>query len=90
MIKTNTVTVQVAGKSYQLTGIEEKEHFELLADMTNRRINETARQNPSLNAEACAVAACFSLADELIKAQALATRLRRQLEDQQKDPLDEA
>lgn len=87
---TTTVTVQVAGKSYQLSGIEEKEHFTRLAEMTNRRINETAGQNLSLSAEACAVAACFSLADELIKAQALAARLRRQLEDQQKDPQDEA
>lgn len=89
MIKTNTVTVQVAGKSYQLTGLDEKEHFTLLADVVNRRINETASQNPSLNAEACAVAACLSLADELIKAQALAARLRRQLDEIKKDSLDE-
>ena len=89
MIKTNTVTVQVAGKSYQLTGLDEKEHFTLLADAVNRRISETASQNPSLNTEACAVAACLSLADELIKAQALAARLRRQLDEIKKDPLDE-
>lgn len=90
MIKPTTLTVQVAGKTYQLTGLEEKEHFVLLADTVNRRISETAGQNPSLNAEACAVAACLSLADELIKAQTLATRLRKQLEEKQKDPLDEA
>lgn len=89
MIKTNTVTVQVAGKSYQLTGLDEKEHFTLLADVVNRRISETASQNPSLNAEACAVAACLSLADELIKAQALAARLRKQLDEMKKDPQDE-
>ncbi|MDI9520692.1 MAG: cell division protein ZapA [Bacillota bacterium] len=89
MIKTNTVTVQVAGKSYQLTGFDEKEHFTLLADVVNRRISETASQNPSLNAEACAVAVCLSLADELIKAQALAARLRRQLDEIKKDSLDE-
>lgn len=90
MMKTTTVTVQVAGKSYQLSGIEEKEHFQRLADLTNRRISEITGQNPSLSNEACAVAACFSLADELIKAQALAARLRAQLEEKQKDKADEA
>ncbi len=89
-MKTTTVTVTVAGKSYQLSGLEEKEHFTHLAEMTNRRIREVAGQNPSLSAEACAVAACFSLADELIKAQALSERLRQELETKQQETRDEA
>lgn len=75
-----TVTVQVAGKSYQLSGLEDESHFTGIARLADRRIRETAMANPGLNPEACAVAAALSLADELIKAQSLASRLRATLE----------
>ncbi len=89
-MKITTVKVQVAGKSYQLSGTEEPEHFHHLAQMTDRRVMETALQNPDLGSEACAVAAALSLADELVKAQKVASRLRTQLEELQKGQLDEA
>lgn len=85
-----TVTVKVAGKNYQLSGMEEAAHFEHLAEMTDRRIRETAFQNPALGDEACAVAAALSLADELVKAQQVASLLRQQLEGLARDQLDEA
>lgn len=84
-----TVTVQVAGKSYQLSGAEEAAYFQRLADIADRRIRETALQNPSLDQEACAVATALSLADELVKAQQLANKLRHELEGLKKDQLDE-
>jgi len=64
-MKLTTQTVQVAGKSFQLSGMEEPGHYHRLAEMTDRRIRETAAQNPGLNAEACAVAAALSLADDV-------------------------
>ena len=51
-MKLTTQTVQVAGKSFQLSGMEEPGHYHRLAEMTDRRIRETAAQNPGLNAEA--------------------------------------
>lgn len=78
-----SVTVLVAGKSYQLSGLEDEAHFAAIARLADRRIKETAAANPALNAEASAVAAALSLADELIKAQSLASRLRTQLEEMQ-------
>ena len=89
-MKLTTQTVQVAGKSFQLSGMEEPGHYHRLAEMTDRRIRETAAQNPSLNAEACAVAAALSLADELVKAQTMAARLREELESIHKGAADEA
>ncbi len=89
-MKLTTQTVQVAGKSFQLSGMEEPGHYHRLAEMTDRRIRETAAQNPGLNAEACAVAAALSLADELVKAQTMAARLREQLESIRKGAADEA
>jgi len=89
-MKLTTQTVQVAGKSFQLSGMEEPGHYHRLAEMTDRRIRETAAQNPGLNAEACAVAAALSLADELVKAQTMAARLREQLENIRKGAADEA
>lgn len=85
-----TVTVQVAGKNYQLSGMEEAAYFEHLAAMTDRRIRETAQQNPALDDTAAAVAAALSLADELVKAQQEATLLRKQLEGITKVQPDEA
>jgi len=85
-----TVTVKVAGKNYQLSGMEEAAHFERLAEMTDRRIRETTLQNPALGDEACAVAAALSLADELVKAQQVASLLRKQLEGLARVQLDEA
>jgi len=61
------VTVTEAGKNYQLSGTEEAAHFQRLAQLTDRRIKEVAGNNNSLGAEACAVAAALSLADELAK-----------------------
>lgn len=89
-MKLTTQTVQVAGKSFQLSGMEEPGHYHRLAEMTDRRIRETAAQNPGLNAEACAVAAALSLADELVKAQTMAARLREELESIRKGAADEA
>lgn len=84
-----TVTVTVAGKNYQLSGTEEAAHFQRLAQLTDRRIKEVAGNNNSLGAEACAVAAALSLADELVKAQALNVRIRAQLEELQDKNADE-
>jgi cell division protein ZapA (FtsZ GTPase activity inhibitor) len=89
-MKLTTQTVQVAGKSFQLSGMEEPGHYHRLAEMTDRRIRETAAQNPGLNAEACAVATALSLADELVKAQTMAARLREELESIRKGAADEA
>ncbi|MGI6726350.1 MAG: cell division protein ZapA [Christensenellales bacterium] len=89
-MKLTTQTVQVAGRSYQLSGMEEPAHYHHLAEITDRRIRETAAQNPGLNMEACAVAAALSIADELVKAQTLAARLRAQLEGINKGTADEA
>ncbi|NLX82933.1 MAG: cell division protein ZapA [Clostridiales bacterium] len=88
-MKTTTVMVQVAGKSYQLSGNEEAAYFQRLADIADRRLRETALQNPLLDPEACAVAAALSLTDELMKSQQLASKLREELEGQKKDQLDE-
>ncbi len=79
------ITVLVAGRSYQLSGAEEPSYFASVAQLADRRIRETAQQNPSLNPEGAAVAAALSLADELIKAQEINARLRRQLEEMEKD-----
>ena len=84
-----TVTVTVADKSYQLSGTEESAHFHRLAQLTDRRIKEVAANTESLDAEACAVAAALSLADELVKAQELNMRLRAQLEEIQDKNTDE-
>ena len=80
-----TVTLQVAGKSYQLAGLEDEAHYREIASLADRRIRETAAANPDLNPEACAVAAALSLSDELIKAQSLVSRLRAQLEVMQQE-----
>ena len=66
-MKTSTVTVRVAGHAYQLSGTEEPAYFHQLAALTDRRITETAQQNPGLNAESCAVAAALSMAGEVVK-----------------------
>lgn len=79
-MKLTTVRVQVAGKNYQLAGVEDEEHIAAVARLADRRIRETSSADPSLGAEASAVAAALSLADDLIKAQSLATRLRAELE----------
>ena len=79
------ITVLVAGKSYQLSGAEEPSYFSHIAEMTDRRIRETSQQNPSLSPEGAAVAAALSLADELVKSPEVAARLRRQLEEMEKD-----
>lgn len=88
-MKLNTVTVRVGGKSYQLSGMENTEHFHQLASFTDRRIGEVSLQNPGLNAEACAVAAALSIADELFKSQQMAARLRAQIENAQETNADE-
>lgn len=75
------VTVAVSGKSYELSGLDSPEHYRHLAEVINRRILETARQNPRLDREGAAVAAALSMADELVKCQCTLSRLRRQLEE---------
>lgn len=79
------VTVQVAGKSYQLSGAEEIAHFNQVASVTDRRITESALMNPLLDREGAAVAAALSLADELIKAQQTLARLKRQVKKETPD-----
>jgi len=79
-MRLNTVTVQVAGKGYQLSGAQEPAHFHHLGQMVDRRIAENAHLNPDSNPEARAVAAALSFADELVSARAEAARLRAQLD----------
>ncbi len=81
-MRINTVTVRVAGKSYQLSGTQKPQHFEQLAQMVDRRIAENAQLNPTAQAEVNAVAAALSFADELVSARAEAARLRKQLENE--------
>lgn len=78
-------TVEVAGKSYQLSGAEDPTHFAQVASVTDRRIAESARMNPLLDREGAAVAAALSFADELIKAQQTVARLKRQLKKELPD-----
>lgn len=79
--KRHQVMVQVAGKSYQLSGPEEPGYFGKLADMTDRRIQEISQANPRLDKEGAAVACALSLADELVKSRQEASLLRQQIEE---------
>lgn len=76
-----TVTVKVGSRDYQLTGMEEPQHYERLAQVADRRLREVARQSPGLIGEAQAIAALLSLAEDLVKAGKEAALLRKALED---------
>jgi len=80
-VQVQRATVTVSGKSYELSGLDSEEHYRHVAEVTDRRIAETARQNPRLDREGAAVAAALSLADELVKSRHTLSRLRRQLEE---------
>ena len=85
-----TVTVNVAGKSYTLVSSDPPEYVRRIADYVDRKLRETAAVT-NLPSAQTAVLTCFHLTDELMKAQDENRVLRRQMEQaldsvQQKAP----
>ena len=72
------ITVRVAGKEYALVSSDSPEHLSRVAGYVDRQITETvfATRQPK---ETVAVLVAMNVTDELMKAQAENSRLRREL-----------
>lgn len=82
---TNRVTVSICGQEYTLVADENADYMERVAALVDGRMKELQRALHVSQADA-AVLAAVNLADELLKNQAAAENLRRQV----KNYLDEA
>lgn len=75
-----TLSVQIAGREYTLTGVDSPEHTQRVAAFVDRKMRELMAGGIA-NREAAAIMAALTLADELINVQDDNTRLRRKLDD---------
>lgn len=75
-----TLSVQIAGREYTLTGVDSPEHTQRVAGFVDRKMRELMAGGIA-NREAAAIMAALTLAEELIKAQDDNTRLRRKLDE---------
>lgn len=82
---TNRVTVSICGQEYTLVADENAEYMERVAALVDGKMKELQRALHVSQTDA-AVLAAVNLADELLKNQAAAENLRRQV----KNYLDEA
>ena len=73
------ITVSVAGKNYTLVSTDPPEFVKRVAAYVDRRLSETAAVT-NLPSGQAAVLACFNLAEDLLRAQAENTLLRRQMD----------
>lgn len=76
----NTLSVQIAGRDYTLTGVESPEHTQRIVALVDRKMRELMAGG-MINRESAAVMAALTLADELVKSQDDNTRLRRRLDE---------
>jgi cell division protein ZapA (FtsZ GTPase activity inhibitor) len=84
----NTVTFQVAGKTYTISSSDTVEYLHRVITLINRRIADLSVSMPSAGREDVAVAAMLSFADEMIKAQDDNRRLRQSLAQAPRAPID--
>ncbi|HSK67664.1 MAG TPA: cell division protein ZapA [Candidatus Limnocylindria bacterium] len=77
------LTVIVLGRRYELSGVEDAEHYQRVGDLVNRYAQEAAAVSGRNDPEGAAVFAALRLADEYMRAQAEADRLRSHLEKAQ-------
>lgn len=83
--KNNNLTVSVAGKNYQISGVEKPGHYSLVAQYVDERIKEIRMSSPQLDQEGSAVACALSIADELLSQRSINARLRKEMENQHTD-----
>ena len=78
MMDKQKITVRVAGKEYALVSADTPEHMTRVAAYVDRQITEAvfATRQPR---ETVAVLVAMNITDELMKAQAENSRLRREL-----------
>ena len=72
-------TVRVAGKEYTLVSADSPEHLTRVATYLDRKITETVLAT-RLPKETVTVLVALNITDELMKAQAENSRLRRELQ----------
>lgn len=77
------LTVTVLGRKYELSGGEDEGHYRRVGEVVNRYIEEAALAAGKGAPEEAAVFAALRLADECLRAQAEADRLRWAREDAQ-------
>lgn len=75
------LTVRVAEKNYQLSGIKDATHYTLVAQYVDDRIKEIRLATPQLDQEGTAIACALSIADELLHQRRVNARLRRESEN---------
>ena len=73
------ISVRVAGKNYTLVSSDPPEYVRRVAELADRRLNETEIASGA-PAQQAAVLTCINLVDELLKAKDENTALRRQLQ----------
>ena len=79
-MSTTTVTVEIAGREYTLSGADSAEKAQRVAALVDRKMRELMA-GPVPGRESAAVMAALIFAEELIRAQDDCTRLRRRLDE---------
>ena len=75
-----TVSVQIAGRDYNLTSADSAAHTQRVAAFVDRKMREIMACGLK-NRETAAVMAALMIADDLLKSQDDNTRLRRKLDE---------
>lgn len=75
-----TVSVQIAGRDYNLTSADSAAHTQRVAAFVDRKMREIMAGGLK-NRESAAVMAALMIADDLLKSQDDNTRLRRKLDE---------
>lgn len=73
------VSVQVAGKTYNLVSTDSPEHMRRVAELVDRRVRETELATGLPEDRALALT-CLNLADELVKAKDESLEMRRRMQ----------
>lgn len=76
----STISVQIAGRDYNLTSADSAEHMRRMAAYVDRKMRELMAAGP-MTRESAAVMAALTISDELLKSQDDNTRLRRKLDE---------
>lgn len=66
-MENNRTVVRIAGQEFKLTGDENQQYMDSLADMVNTEVDKVKRAYPMLSTGNCVLLAALNMADELTK-----------------------
>lgn len=81
----NKVEVRIAGKDYNLKGVESEEYLQKIALYIDKKMNEIMRSNSKLSTSMAAVLTAVNVADDFFKSRENEVLLKRECKHSQEE-----